>query len=64
MIVKSTAKSRKLGGELPPHTSNIEIDEMCALCDRNIPDGKLVLRRKENARVICLICIVEIAEVK
>lgn len=55
IITKSYARS---------HLSGVIIfDEMCCICDRNIPEGKLVLRYRVNNRVICLLCIVAIAEV-
>ena len=39
-------------------------EDTCALCDREIPEGKLVLRRDDNKRIICLLCMVALAEVE
>lgn len=40
-----------------------QIDEQCAICERELPGGSLVLRKKSNDRVICILCVVEISEV-
>jgi hypothetical protein len=38
--------------------------ETCALCDKEIPEGKLILKRRDNQRVICLFCMIALAEVE
>ena len=35
----------------------------CCLCDRLLPETKLVLQNSKNLKVLCIICLVEIAEV-
>lgn len=37
-------------------------DENCPLCNRNIPTGVTVLEKVETKRIICILCLVEIAE--
>ena len=46
MIIKSIAKS----------------NEKCSICERTFPQGIIILRKKENNKIICLLCLVEIAE--
>ena len=36
--------------------------EFCALCNRGVPEGAVVLRKMENGKILCLPCLVEIAE--
>jgi len=35
----------------------------CCVCERSVPEGSLVLIHDETRLIICLICLVEIAEV-
>lgn len=37
--------------------------ENCSLCNREIPKNMVVLRKMEGGRCICILCLVEIAEV-
>jgi hypothetical protein len=64
MITKSFARSNISGGDPPSQTIPIEFEELCVLCEKPIPHGRVVLRKSENNNIICLLCIVEIAEVK
>ena len=43
--------------------SVIEFGEICSLCDNEIPNGSLVLRHTDTTNILCLICLVKIAEV-
>lgn len=43
-------------------TKSPSIEEECALCNRTVPKGALVLRKKETNKIICIPCLVEIAE--
>lgn len=36
----------------------------CCVCGRIIPEDKFVLKHEETGRVICLICLTEIAEIE
>lgn len=38
--------------------------EICALCCRTVPDGRLVLRNTASQNIICLLCIIDIAEIE
>lgn len=38
------------------------VKEECALCNRTVPENALVLRKIETTKVICIPCLVEIAE--
>lgn len=64
MIVKDIAQSRKLDTDNPRQTSRLVFDEVCGLCDREIPEGSLVLRHETTKNIICLICLAEIAEIE
>jgi hypothetical protein len=37
--------------------------ERCVMCDRISPPSSTVLRKVENNRVLCILCLVEIAEI-
>lgn len=63
-IIKSKAKSRTVGGEVPSQTGKIEFDELCCICTRDVPNDALVLRKVESNNIICLFCLVEIALIK
>lgn len=39
------------------------IGERCSLCWREVPKDMVVLRKMEGERIICILCLVEIAEV-
>lgn len=41
---------------------DISKTEFCSLCNRGLPDGSVVLRKQENGKVLCILCLVEIAE--
>lgn len=63
-IIKSTAHSRgNYALTNPRQTGIIVFDETCCLCNRNIPDGKMVLRHIETKKIICLLCLVDMAEI-
>jgi len=36
--------------------------EECSLCNRMVPASSLVLRKLETKKIICIPCLVEIAE--
>jgi len=38
-------------------------DTKCNLCDRVVPPGVIALQKVENKRVLCILCLVEIAEI-
>lgn len=38
--------------------------DTCALCDREVPEDRLILRRDDNKRIVCLLCMVALAEVE
>jgi hypothetical protein len=61
MIFKDIAKSKFYPQHYP--YASIEDDEKCCICNKKIPKSSLILRKKENSNIICLICITEIAEV-
>lgn len=44
-------------------TKDKSLGERCSLCNREVPKEMMVLRKVENNRVICLLCLVEIAEI-
>lgn len=65
MIERSVAKSSIPGPDNPANprmTGRIEFEEQCCLCDRDVPNGMVVLRKKENNRIMCLVCLVDIAQ--
>lgn len=64
MFKKSTSKDRKIGPDKFSSLANWVESEVCSLCDREIPSGKLLLRKVENGKIICLICMIELAEVE
>lgn len=47
MIIRSTSKA----------------EEKCRMCDRFLPPGQLILRKRENDAIICILCLVEVAEI-
>jgi hypothetical protein len=60
MIYKSRTKSvmtYKVYGK-----DETQVDEKCSLCDKELPGGALVLRKNETNKVICVLCLTEIAE--
>lgn len=34
----------------------------CVVCEKEIPNGKLCVRKEETLNVICLLCLIELAE--
>jgi len=64
MIIKDKAKSHFTSNEPPSQTCTIEFEEMCCICDKNIPNDAIVLRKKENGHIICIFCLVDIAQIK
>lgn len=60
---KSTAKSKFIGGGNLSMSSTIEMQETCSLCENSIPDGRLVLRHEYTHNIICVFCVVGLAEV-
>jgi len=63
-MIKSTAHSNILKGDTPASLKNIEMQEQCSLCERAIPDGKMVLRHDKTRNILCVLCLVEIAEIQ
>lgn len=67
MIIKDYAKNRIAdngSATIPSQMAILSFEEQCCLCDREIPNGKLLLRKLDNRRVLCLFCILEIAAVE
>ena len=64
MIVKDTTKSTIRGGQPPSRSVQIEFEEICSMCDKEIPNNKLCLRHVTTGNVLCLLCLVAIAEMK
>lgn len=66
MIRKSTAHSNTGSDKplVPPMNANIEFEEVCALCDKEIPNGRLVLRHTTTGNILCIFCIVDIAAIE
>lgn len=42
---------------------DLSIGERCSLCWREVPEKMVVLRKMEGERIICILCLVEIAEI-
>lgn len=57
MIVKSIA-----GLRIYMHVD--KLTETCCICDKDIPNGAMVIRKVENNNIICLICLTDIAEIE
>lgn len=38
--------------------------DKCITCDRKIPEGKLIIKHNITKKIICLICIIGLAEVE
>lgn len=38
--------------------------DKCALCDEEVPEGRLILKHDETGKIICLQCITEFALVE
>lgn len=64
MISKSKTVDRVLRSNYPSITANLTMNEECSICDKAIPEGKMCLRKEETNNIICLLCVIEIAEVK
>ena len=64
IITKSYARSRIVGGTSPLTTIPIEFEEICCVCNKEISNSKMVLRHRETKNVICLFCILAIAEIE
>ena len=64
MIKKSTSKSRISHNISPNLNKVIEFEEICYLCNKEIPEGKLVLRHEVTRNIICLFCLIKIAEIQ
>lgn len=63
MLTKSQAKSTLYKAGNPRQLKDLEIEEKCALCHRELVDGALILRNTETKQILCLICLVDIAEI-
>lgn len=37
--------------------------DICALCNREIPSGKLCIKQEDTKKIICLFCMIGLAEV-
>lgn len=35
----------------------------CCICERLLPETKLILRHVETQKVICIFCLIDIAEI-
>jgi len=57
VMSKSYARSRVIG-------QTIELEEKCCVCERDIPEGRLVIRHRPTSKVICLLCMAALAEVE
>lgn len=64
IVTKSFARSRITSSEPPSQCVPMEFEEMCCLCGNYMPHGQLVLRHRVSDKVICILCIVAIAEVE
>lgn len=66
MIKKSSAHTRNLDAKptYPSQLAVITFDETCSVCDKDVPNGRLVLRHDITQNIICLECIVEIAKIE
>lgn len=40
----------------------LEEEQTCELCDRTIPKHGVALRKQETGKILCILCLVEIAE--
>lgn len=38
--------------------------EHCIVCNRSIPENRPVIRHSETGKIICVICLVEVADLK
>jgi len=56
------SKERKFSKSVAGALSD-EFDERCSLCRNVIPDGQLVVRNNYTHQMICVLCIVGIAEI-
>jgi len=43
--------------------SAVKKGEFCALCNKEVPDGKLCIRHTTTEQMLCLICLIELAEI-
>jgi len=41
-----------------------KLGDTCALCNKEIPEDKLILRKEDTRKIICLLCLLEIAKVE
>lgn len=64
MIERSQAKSHVTDSTPPSMSCAIEFEEICCICDKDIPNGSIVLRKVETKHIICVLCLLEIAQVK
>jgi hypothetical protein len=60
--LRSIAKSRFLTPSTPNVLATIEMQEQCSLCENAIPDGRAVLRNDYTHNIICVFCVIRIAE--
>lgn len=61
MVIKDKAKSHISSNVPPSMSAAIEFEEICCLCDRDIPNDALVLRHTGTRNIICLFCLTDIA---
>lgn len=59
MISKDKAKTIPFQDKF----SNESFDEICSLCDKKIPSGSAVIRHDTTQNILCLMCLIEIAEI-
>jgi hypothetical protein len=64
MIVRDNAKSWTSGGKAPSQMMAIEFDEQCCMCEKYIPNNARVLRHDKTRHILCVSCLVGIAELK
>lgn len=65
MIKASETKSWSWEGDtIPSMTAKLIFDEQCCVCNRHIPDKVKCLRNTDTKNIICILCIIDIAEVE
>jgi hypothetical protein len=66
MIVKDTTRSKIMGnsGQLLATTGRIEFEEVCGICDKEIPNRQPCLRHLKSQNIICLECLKSIADLR
>jgi transcription antitermination factor NusA-like protein len=60
IIIKTTSKSYIFPPDSHATLKPIEIDEMCAICGKDIPNNSDVLKSLKTNNIICIDCSTEI----